>query len=127
MALSDYERRMLEELEAQLTDDDPKFAEALAPEDGGDTRLAISPRHLVFGLIGAVVGLLVVVAGIATELIIIGVAGVIMVFLGLWYVVGGTKQVPVAAGSKPTRPQAGGPGFMEKQAQEWMRRREGGK
>ena len=32
MALSEYERKMLEELEAQLSDEDPGFADTLKPK-----------------------------------------------------------------------------------------------
>lgn len=99
---------MLEQLEAQLKGEDPKLAESLAPEDPNQTRMALSARHLVLGLIIAVSGLGVVLAGVATELIIVGVAGAVVVWLGLMYILKGMSQVPVEAGAAPgPKPQSG--------------------
>ncbi|MFC5369916.1 DUF3040 domain-containing protein [Arcanobacterium bovis] len=128
MALSDYERRMLEELENQLSGDDPKFAQTLASDEGSVKRLSVSPKNLVGGLIIAVLGLCVVLLGVSMENVAIGVLGVAVVFGGLWYLSNGfaQKQVRVSStslhGSDSKRSAAN---FMEKQAQEWLRRRNG--
>ncbi|MBM7825605.1 hypothetical protein JOD55_001432 [Arcanobacterium pluranimalium] len=128
MALSDYERRMLEELENQLSGDDPKFAQTLASDEGTVKRLSISPKNLVGGLIIAVLGLGVVLLGVSMEIVALGVLGVVIVFGGLWYLTNGTtqRQVKISStslhGSSSTRNSMN---FMEKQAQEWLRRRNG--
>lgn len=124
MALSEHERRMLEELEAQLHDEDPKFADALAPESG-PTEWKFSPRHLVIGLLIAVLGLAIVLGGVATELIIVGVVGVIVVFIGFYYIAQGTTKVAVSASGR-SAPKQGRSSFMDQQAQEWRKRREQG-
>lgn len=122
MALSDYERRMLEQLEAQLTDDDPHLAQSLKSEERGAVLTSFSPKHLVIGLIVAVLGLLVVLGGVASEVVIVGVAGVVVVFGGLWYLSAGMTKVSAPAAP---RKQAGQSDFMERQREQWRKRQEG--
>ncbi|USR80021.1 DUF3040 domain-containing protein [Arcanobacterium pinnipediorum] len=127
MALSDYERQMLEQLEAQLKGDDPTLAESLGTEDLEHTRLALSIRHLVLGLIVAVIGLGVVVVSVASELIIVGIVGGVTVWLGLMYIVRGMSRVGVEAGGHAQRPTShSGESFMERQKRAFDRRREEG-
>lgn len=124
MALSDYERKMLEQLEAQLADDDPKLAESLASKESPATQAAISPKHLVVGLIVAVVGLLIVLGAVAIDLIPLGVVGFIVVFAGLWYLVGGMSRVEAPAGATRAS-RASRTSFMEQQMDEWRKRQQG--
>ncbi|MDP9800259.1 hypothetical protein J2S49_000335 [Arcanobacterium wilhelmae] len=125
MALSDREREMLEELEAQLKGEDPKFADALRSDTRGvPTRMVISPRHLVLGIIIAAIGLGVVVLGVSTEITLVGVAGAIVVFAGLWYLSTGARNVPVSVSAR--KPKQRSTSFMEAQAEQWRRRREEG-
>ncbi|MDO5025570.1 MAG: DUF3040 domain-containing protein [Trueperella sp.] len=124
MGLSDYEKQMLQQLEEQLTGEDPKLATALAPEDGEHTRTAFSPRHLVIGLIVAVLGLAVAVVGVMSELILVGVAGFVIVFAGFWYVSMGMTKV---AAGPVKRQKSARLSFMEKQAQEWLKRQQEGR
>lgn len=123
MALSEYERKMLENLEAQLADDDPKLAESLASKQAGPTQTTISPKHLVVGLIVAVVGLLVVLGGVASEIILVGVLGFAVVFGGLWYLSEGMTRVEAPAGAR--RKPRSRTSFMEQQMEEWRRRQQG--
>lgn len=126
MALSDYERKMLEELEAQLKGDDPKFASSLDRESSQDMRTAVSPRHLVLGLIIAVVGLLVVVGAVTWEIPLVGVLGAVIVWLGFMFVMKGTKKIAAApvGGGQSSRPSSAS--FMEKQQEAFKKRREEG-
>lgn len=130
MALSEYERQMLADLESQLTGEDAKFSDALAKESGAPMHWAISAKKLILGLIIAVVGLLVVLGGVALEVVPVGVLGVIVVFLGFWYVSTGLVQKPGQGGGSARRspkPKSGGQGdFMQRQAEEWLRRMQDG-
>ncbi|MFP7695977.1 DUF3040 domain-containing protein [Trueperella sp. LYQ143] len=123
MALSDYERKMLEQLEAQLKDDDPSLADSLAPtkESTGATQMAFSPKHLVLGLIISVVGLLIVLGGVSIESVIVGVLGFFVVFAGMWYLSCGAKRVPAVAREQRQRSTLS---FMEKQMEEWRKRQQ---
>ena len=132
MALSDDERKMLEQLEAQLANEDPAFVQALAPEvaESESVGFSVSPRHLVLGLIIAVLGIIVVLAGVTLEMVPIGIVGAIVVFAGFWYLAAGAglgKQPAEAAGkaAKPVAPkQLKKSDFMERQAQAWQKRRD---
>ncbi|SDU81732.1 DUF3040 domain-containing protein [Arcanobacterium phocae] len=127
MALSDYERNMLEQLEAQLKGEDPKLAESLAPEDPQQTRMAMSARHLVLGLIAAVSGLGIVAVGVATELIVVGVVGAVVVWLGLMYIAQGMSKVTISADGVSTPSVKRAQSFMERQKAAFDKRRDEGR
>ena len=79
MPLSDHERRVLEQLERQLNDDDPRLATRLA--DSG--RPAVPVRRIVLGAVLAVIGLAVVVTGVSTQLVLVGVLGTALLGAGI--------------------------------------------
>lgn len=126
MPLSEYERKMLEELEAQLADEDPKFADTLKPEPPeASAPMRLSIRHLVLGLLVAVAGIAVLVAGIGFELVIVGVLGVVIMFGGFWYITEGFHAGPVGSGRQKKPRPSSGDSFMSRQAEQWQRRRDG--
>lgn len=137
MALSDYERKMLEELEAQLSDEDPGFAQTLKPEPSPRAlQHQVSIRHIVLGTLAVIAGIAILVGGVRASIIPVGVVGLIAMFLGGWYMSLGVTSVPMEGA--PRRPRKPAPGstpkgssriqdFMARQAEEWeKRRREGG-
>lgn len=69
MALSERERQMLEEMEEAIRAEDPRFASQMKGTHSGHDR-----RRVVIGVIGAIVGLGLVLLGINTTLWV-GVAG----------------------------------------------------
>lgn len=136
MPLSEYERKMLEELEAQLADEDPSFADTLKQEAEPQSSAQVSVRHLVLGLLVSVVGIGVLVGGITIEQVLVGVLGVVIMFAGFWYIAEGIGSGPGKPGKGPRRgggngpnhgsPQTPRPGsFMERQAEIWEKRRRG--
>lgn len=131
MALSEYERQMLADLESQLSGEDPKFGEALAHDSSAPMHWTISAKKLILGLIIAMLGLGIVLGGVALELVSVGVLGVIVVFLGFWYISTGIVKKPGQGGGNARphpRPKIGGQGdFMQRQAEEWLRRINEGK
>ena len=88
MALSDYEKKMLAELEAQLTNEDPSFARNMkpaAPEVEAISR-QLSVRNLVLGILGLVAGIAILIGGIsAPKMWWLGLLGVIIMFASVWY------------------------------------------
>ena len=81
MALSDEERRRLERLEKELAAEHPDLARKL---QSGFTR-SRSRARIIYGVMGALAGFAVVIAGIIAELTIIGVIGfLLMVASGYW-------------------------------------------
>lgn len=126
MALTDEERRMLEQLEAQLVNDDPSFAQALASDDAQSSvpaSFALSPKHLVLGLIVAVVGLGIVLTGVAIGVVSLGIAGAVVVFLGFLYIFSGSGKEKVSANVPARKPAPQKESFMERQARDWEARK----
>lgn len=126
MALTDDERKMLEQLEAQLANEDPSFARALAPDEGDSAAsgFSISPKHLVLGLVVAVLGLIVVLLGVVVEMVPVGIIGAVIVFGGFWYLVSGPRKQHQGAAVRSRKPVKSKSSYMERQAQAWERRRE---
>ena len=125
MPLSEHEQRLLEQMERQLYADDPKLASTLR----GSGRSLRSRHQVVLGVIGIVVGLSLLVAGVAAPLWPLGVAGfLVMLGSGWWASSGWHSGATSSSGS--SRGQAGRSGarkagFMNRIEERWERRREG--
>ena len=87
MALSEEERKRLEMLEQELASTDPNLDRTLQTGTAGE-----HPRKaatMVYGILTLVAALTVVIVGIATELIIIGAVGFLLMMAGAhWFVKG---------------------------------------
>jgi len=128
MPLSEHEQRLLEQMERQLYADDPKLASTLR----GSGRSLRTRHQLVFGIIGIGVGLALLVAGVASQLWPLGVAGFLVMLGGGWWAStgwqsGGTTTAP---GTRNQRDDGSGApgrrsGFMNRIEERWERRREG--
>lgn len=129
MALSDYERQMLEELEAQLADEDPSFARTMKPEPAGMPSALgrrVSLSHIVIGMLVAVAGIALLVFAIALPLIPLGVVGVVVMGIGFWYASSSTDSAPRSSSeaSGDNSSQSPNLSFMERQAERWDRRQD---
>lgn len=130
MALSDYERNMLEQLEAQLQDEDPSFANSMK-NDEAPTSVSrqLSVRHLVLGLLVLILGIVIMVWGGSLSWLWLGAIGVVVMFLGAWYVVSGFTVTEAAPGEKganqPRKNPGGSSSFMDRQQSMWEKRRRG--
>ena len=75
MPLSDHEQRLLDQIEQALYAEDPKFASSVSSK-----RMRVRPRlRLVGAVVGIVLGLLVVVVGLLSKLIAVGVIGFVLI------------------------------------------------
>lgn len=132
MPLSEYEQRVLEQMERQLTSDDPRLANTLQSRGG---RRGIG-RWLLVGL-GFVGGLLLLVAGAAMSQLWLGVIGFLLMFGAVAYAFAGPQQsgptgvvrndgsvAPRARGGKKPGSHAG---FMSRLEERWDRRRHEGR
>ena len=109
MPLSDHEQRMLDQSESALYAEDPKFASSVR---GGNLR-APSARRRLQGVALFVVGLAMLVSGVAIKATMIGsfpilsVIGFIVMFGGVVFAITGPRgPVPVdkaASSSGPSR------------------------
>lgn len=133
MALSEQERKLLEQLEASLMADDPKFAQTLSGAGG----IRIHRRRATLAGLGFVLGLLLLIAGVQITPVISIVGFVVMLasaIIGVnsWQRVAGEGQPRVPP---PPGPEGSGPqnppkptsqDFMEKLEEQWRKRQEGG-
>jgi Flp pilus assembly protein TadB len=125
--LSDNEQRLLEQMERALYAEDPKFASAMR----GANRKPGMIRRLVIGCAGIVVGLVVLVLGVAQKQVLLGVLGFVCMLAGTAYavssqrrsgpvgVVGATGTVR-STGSRRRNRRTGS--FMQRLEQRWDRR-----
>jgi len=77
MPLSEHEQRLLEQMERAFYEEDPQFASAMQQPR------ARMGRRVVLSVVLAVVGLAVIVAGLASRMPVLGVVGfAVMLFAG---------------------------------------------
>jgi len=127
--LSEHEQRLLEQMERALYAEDPKFASSLrstGPRPG-------SRRKAAIGVLTALVGFGLLIAGAATSYIVIGVVGFLAMLLGTFLVVttmrpqaeaapaaGTARSGKAAKSAKPAKD-----GFMDRVEERFRKRREG--
>ena len=105
MPLSEYEQRVLEQMERELTSDDPRLATTLT------SSTSRSGMHYVVAGIGLVAGLLTLVLGAANSVPWVGVIGFVIMFASVTYAltppkrrsVGPLGTVTSSGGIKPAK------------------------
>jgi Protein of unknown function (DUF3040) len=129
MPLSDHEQRMLDQIESALYAEDPKFASSVR---GGGFRAPTARRRLQ-GVALFVIGLAMLVSGVAFKATMIGnfpilsVFGFIVMFGGVVYAITGPRLGrPDASGSAPgsarQRRNKGGGSFTSRMEDRFRRR-----
>ena len=139
MPLSEHEQRLLSQMEQQLLNDDPKFASAMK----GTARRSGSAGRLLLGGAGILLGLLLLVVGVATQQVFVGAAAFVLMLAGAAYAVSSPRR-PAPSGPtgvvrgdgshpvrRPSRGARGGRGgssssFMERMEERWQKRRDEG-
>jgi hypothetical protein len=123
MPLSEHEQKLLEQLEKQLHEDDPKFANSM----GSDPSRSWSTRHVVIGVLGALAGIFLLLVGVTIQNIFVGVLGFVVMGGGVYFATmrntGAGKQRAGSAG----KPGKGKPrsSFMSSLEERWDERRRG--
>lgn len=103
MPLSENEQRLLEQMERALYAEDPKFASAMR----GAARRPGTGRRLLLGAGGIVVGLVLLVVGVAQQMVVLGVLGFVFMLAGTAYAVSAQRRhgpTGVVAASGKVRP-----------------------
>jgi hypothetical protein len=127
MPLSEHEQRMLEQIEKALYAEDPKFAHSVRARD---PRVHYR-RRVILAVIGFLLGVGLLVAGVIIKYIPMGVAGfLVMLTCAMWALTSwrhmsglGPQRTP--ARKRRPRSQPTGQGFMERLEERWRRRQEG--
>jgi hypothetical protein len=114
-------------MERALMAEDPKFATSLRHGSSGADR-----RRIVFGVVGALIGMALLLAGVSASLPPLGVLGFIVMLASVFLIVSGLRHgsapKSAAAGAQgPTvtpkqKPAKGQSGFMAKFEQRWQDR-----
>lgn len=137
--LSEHEQRLLEQMEQAMYAEDPKFASTMR----GRTSRARQRHKLLVGVIGVVVGLVLVVVGVAGGYVPVAVVGFVIMLAGAaWAAAPERRGGPVAAVGQDGRPQprrgkrgkagtsrrsgGGHESFMSRLEHRWERRRDSG-
>ncbi|PQZ95885.1 hypothetical protein CQ018_00875 [Arthrobacter sp. MYb227] len=118
MPLSEHEQRLLEQLEKQLHEDH-RFASTMKTVSNAGN---YSTRNLALGALIGIVGIGILIAGISSQLIIVGVLGFIVMFGGVYLALsrkGRSRAVRSPEGVKS--PQKSG--FMSDLESKWEQRK----
>lgn len=127
MALSEQERKLLEQLEASLMAEDPKFAQTLSGAGG----IRIHRRRATMAGLGFVAGLLLLVIGVQIHPAVSIVGFVVMLasaIIGVssWQRVTGEGQPRVPTPGPSDFPKPSSQDFMEKLEERFRKRQDGG-
>ena len=132
MPLSEHEQRLLEQMEQAMYAEDPKFASAMR----GRSSRARQRRRYLFGGVGLLVGLVLVVVGVAKGVVPLAVVGFVLMIAGAAFGAAPERKAgPVGAvgtdgKAQPRRRRAAkratGETFLARLEQRWERRRDGG-
>ncbi|MDR2374530.1 MAG: DUF3040 domain-containing protein [Bifidobacteriaceae bacterium] len=101
MPLSEYEQRVLDQLEAQLASEDPKLGSRMAA--------AAAPRRsrVALGAAGAVMGLALLVLGVAVQQEWVSLGGFLLMFAGAYFALSKPRKAGAApAAAKPPKGKA---------------------
>ena len=127
MPLSEHEQRQLEQIEQALYADYPRFANAVR---ASDPRVHYK-RRVVQAALGFLLGVGMLVAGVVTKYIWIGVAGfVVMLACSMWALTSYRHMTGMATSRRPGRPKErrgsrqAGTGMMDRLEERWRRRQE---
>lgn len=120
MPLSEHEQKLLEQLEKQLHEDDPKFANSM----GSDPGRTWSTRHIVIGVLCTLAGIALLLVGVTFQNIFVGVLGFVVMGGGVYFATmrngsGGRQHTPPGTG-KAGKPRSS---FMSSLEARWDERR----
>ena len=139
MPLSEHEQRLLEQMERALYAEDPKFATSMR----NPRSVAADKRRAAVGVVGFLVGMGLLLVGVASHLVIVGVVGFLAMLGGIWLAVVALRPAPpgtnpatgTAAPRSPRSPRSsrprgqrssGGESLSQRMEERWRRRRETG-
>ena len=129
MPLSENEQRLLEQMERALYAEDPKWASSMR----GAVRRSSGARRLLLGIAGVVLGLVLLLVGVANQQVIVGIIGFVVMLGAFAFTVSSRRKpgpqgvVNRAGGVRPVAPnrRRRSSSFMHRLEERWERRRDG--
>lgn len=127
MPLSEQEQRLLEEMERSLYHNDADFVATVSSRGGKRNYTAI-----VVGILVGILGVAAIVTGVAVRLPIIGIAGFVVMFVGVLVAISapraaaGSDDAPSTSGQGAATPAGTAkPDFMQRMNDRWEKRQDG--
>ena len=134
MALTEYEKKILEQMEASLREEDPALASQMsAPAaEEEDEPAPRAPRRIALGLTGAVLGMVVLVAAVSLGYsilsILLWVAGFALTVAGILYALSrpgaSSSQSTDESSERGAEKGSGWNSFIQDQERRWDDRRD---
>ena len=121
MPLSEHEQKLLEQLEKQLHEDDPKFASSM----GSDPGRSWSTRHVIIGVLAALAGIGLLLAGVSMQSIVVGVLGFVLMGAGVYFATMRSSAPGRSRGAGSRKPGKPRSSFMSSLEERWDERRRG--
>ena len=115
MALSEHEKRLLDQMEAALLTEDPKLATTLS-----GTKMPIARNRSLLAIALLALGLATIFGGLIAKVTLIGVIGFLVALSGLILLISSVGAVAKAAKS-PRSPRKGF-GFSDRLEKRWDER-----
>ncbi len=124
MPLSEQEQRLLEEMERSLYHTDTDFVSTVSSRGGRRNYTTI-----VVGILVGILGIAAIVTGVMTRLPIVGIAGFVVMFVGVLLAISAPRGSRGAAeGHGSTGGVSGGktakPDFMQRMNDRWEKRQD---
>lgn len=122
MPLSEYEQRVLAQMEQQLSSDDPKLAQSFAGRGRRTSRVVV-------GALGLAAGLGVLLFGVSQHWTWLGLIGFLLMFAGALVALSsaGRAKGGAPSGENNAPAKAARSTFMTKLDERWDRRRDEGR
>ncbi|MET0975376.1 MAG: DUF3040 domain-containing protein [Leifsonia sp.] len=122
MPLSEQEQRLLDEMERSLYHNDADFVSTVGAHRGRPNY-----RAIVLGVLVAVAGLAGLIAGVALNLLLLGIGGFIVMFAGVLLAITPSRRAPVPEELPTTTKKAtsSSRGFMDRLNDRWDHRQDG--
>lgn len=133
MALSEYEKQVLAEMEKELRKQDPALADTMATSlpkeepapEALPAKPPLSPRRIAIGSILVALGLATVLAGVTFSIpvwtVILGALGFVMMVGGVLYALSTGKDAETEKSANRAAPTK--PGLTKREKEEQRRRR----
>ena len=136
MALTEYEKKVLEQMEESLREEDPALASQMSAPVSEESDAEVptgprGPRRIALGLTGAVLGMVVLVVavslGYSVLSILLGVAGFALTVAGVLYALsrpGGKVSATEKSASDKKNESGGWDSFIQDQERRWDNRKD---
>ncbi len=117
MPLSEQEQRLLDEMERSLYHNDADDVTTVGARRGRSSYTAI-----VIGLLGALIGVALLILGVSIRQPVVGIVGFVVMFAGVLFAVAPPRRLTVPANAPRSAGRRPRQSFMDSLNERWERR-----